>query len=853
MKFLSVVTILACLACFTFACTEEQEPDPCNGVTCSGHGECVNLNGKPFCQCEPPYKPSASGKECKLACENVICSAHGICAEFEGQPQCICESGYLVTADGKSCVIDGDPCSGINCCGKGTCKVDGQGEPYCECTGGTTPHEKNPLCCTSPCEVVDECSGRMCTEENDCCGFGKCKVDEDGDAYCECEYAYRMDLYDRTCCVRTGEPLEAGQTCWSGTDCKTNFCLIYSGDETGYCSKRDCATNSECRNFSIDGNAMCCEDIGGENYACFKLGSGCNCGDSSGGCGASCACQSETACGANFVCLASAAAGLDDPNAYCSKQCNTHEDCNQCTDPDEPNTAFLCEAIGGGQKYCQPQRDEGCTRAGDCTGDEACIPFLSADGTALIGQCAAAGGLPTGAKCDSNADPNLLPDDERCAGFYCMYGYCSELCEFDSDCPEGMRCGQITFRLDDAGNITDTVGMCFGFDGSLQECGGYTDCPDGELCSFYASSNDELIKLCTTENCDMEEPDCSPPGTEGCGDPGADPCWGDLCLLSADGTSFCSAACETSEHCPSGSICVCCLPVTDTLSIPICFPFEGSADPCWWDGDCPNQEVCTYNQGLEGAEAICMEPNDPGAPVGAECGGTGMTACYNNLCVTAGSDSFCSAVCRLSAHCPSGYTCEGLNLGDDNPWGACIGSEDGSAAHCTSHSDCPAGEVCFYAGTPFSEVEPRCQNENAAGADPGAACPGGAADCANGLCISGTCGAVCNSNSACSQYSLECLWTSGVVSSLPLVHAPACRTPDAASPLCSLCDNDADCGGDSKCIESSANPGEKYCGLPCPNGDECDSIVHGQGPFSCMDVGGTVNNCRPDGDTCNPN
>jgi hypothetical protein len=663
-----------------------------------------------------------------------------------------------------------------------------------------------------------------------------------------------MDLYDRTCCVRTGEPLESGQTCWSGTDCKTNFCLIYSGDETGYCSKRDCATNSECRNFSIDGNAMCCEDYGGENYLCFKLGSGCNCGDSSGGCGASCACQSETACGANFVCLASAAAGLDDPNAYCSKQCNTHDDCNECEDPEDPSTPFTCDAIGGGQKYCQPQRDEGCTRSGDCTGDEVCVPFPSDDMTDLIGMCGTLGELPTGAECDTNADPNLLPDEERCAGFYCMYGHCSEICEFDSDCPEGMRCGQMSFRMDEEGNVTATVGMCLWFEGSLQECGGYTDCPDGEFCNFYVNSSDELITLCTTENCDMEAPDCSPPGTEGCGDDNADPCWGDLCLVSTDGTSFCSIACQSSDQCPSGTVCICCLGVTDTHTIPICFPFEGSGDPCSWDGDCPNQEACTFNQGLEGFEAICKEPNDPGAPVGAECG-EGMTACYNDLCV--GSDAsgwHCAAVCRLSAHCPSGYACEGVNLGDNNPWGACIASEDGSAVPCSSHSDCPAGgEVCFYAPTPFSEVEPRCQNANDPGEDPGAACPGGAADCANGLCINGTCGAVCGTNGDCSTYTMECLWTAGVVASLPLVYAPACRTPDATSPLCSLCDTDADCGGDSKCIESSANPGEKYCGLPCPNGDECDGIMHGMGPFSCMDVGGAVNNCRPDGDTCNPN
>ena len=845
MKFLSAIAILACL--FAFGCTEEQDPNPCNGVTCSGRGECINMNGRPFCQCEPPYKTSASGKECKLACEDVTCAGHGACTEADGQPQCVCDAGYVATADGMSCVIDGDPCSGINCCGNGTCKVDGEGQPYCTCAGGTTPHEKNPLCCTDPCDVVEICSGRMCTEENDCCGFGKCMVDEDGDAYCECEYAYRMDQYDHTCCVRTGEPLETGQICWGGTDCKTNFCLMYGGEDSGYCSKRDCATNAECRNYSFDGNAMCCEDYGGENYLCFKLGTGCNCGDSSGGCGASCACQSETACGANFVCLASAAAGLDDPNAYCSMQCNTQEDCNQCEDPDNPSTTFSCEAIGGGQMYCQPQRDEGCTRSGDCQGSEVCLPFPSDDMKDLIGMCASLGDLPTGAECDTNADPNNLPAEERCAGFYCMYGHCSEICEFDSDCPEGMRCGQMTFRMDEEGLVTATVGMCLWFGGSLQDCGGYTDCPDGEYCGFYVSSNDELITLCTTENCDMEAEDCSLPGTEGCGDDGADPCWGDLCLVSTDGTSFCSVACQSSDHCPSGSICICCLGVTDTHTIPVCFPFEGSADPCGWDGDCPNGEVCTFNQGIDGFESICKVANDPGAPIGTECG-QGMTPCYNDLCVGSGEDYFCSAVCQESAHCPTGFYCDRVNLGDNNTWGACI-QADGSADPCGQDADCPAGEACFYFSTPFGELETRCLQAHDPGGMPGDSCDAGQPRCRNDMCYYNVCSAACDSNAVCSAYAMDCVWFNVVTG----LYGPACMQPSSESPLCTVCKTDADCGGDSKCIESTAKPGEKYCGVPCPNGTECGSLTHPMGPFSCVDVGGTVNNCKPDGDTCDPN
>jgi hypothetical protein len=849
MKFFSdtkcplVLTLLVCLVGWTTGCSKEQEPNPCNGVTCSGRGECINMGGRPFCQCEPPYKTSASGKECVLACENATCAAHGTCTELNGEPHCICEPGYVPTTDGLSCVKDGDPCFGINCCGAGECKLDAHGQPYCECKGDTAPHEKNPLCCATPCEDVDVCmrpTAMMCKEEDDCCGFGICKIDDDGGAYCECEVAYRMDQYDRTCCVRTGEPLELGQICSNGTDCKTNFCLMYGGEETGYCSKRDCSTNAECRNHSFDNKAMCCEDIGGENYICFKLGTGCNCGDSSGGCGASCTCQSDTACGTNFSCLASAAAGLDDPNAYCSMQCNTNDDCNECEDPDDPNATFACEAIGGGQKYCQPQTDDVCASRSDCTGTDVCIPIPTDDLTDLVGMCGTFGELESGSECDDDADPSDLPAEERCAGFYCLYGHCSEICEFDSDCPEGMRCGTIGFRMDDEGVNVAYVGMCMWFEGSMQPCEGFSDCPEGEVCNFYVNSSDQLVTLCVTQNCDPEAPDCLPPGTDDCGEEGSDPCWGDLCLVYTTGESFCSLICGTNDDCTTGTICGGLLGVSDTLTVTICVQFEGSAQPCMADDECPEGECCTFSQGMEGFESICKTPNDPSLAFGEECMDASLP-CYNDLCVSMGEESWCSAVCADTADCPSGFYCDLVNLGDNKTWGSCAPWDDGSADSCVKDADCPTGEACFYNQTPFGELEAWCSQAHDPGAQPGEAC-GGGTRCYNDLCFDSTCSAVCDSNADCSAYGRDCVW----YKVLGNLYGPACMPPDANSPLCSLCQSDADCAGDAKCIESSAYPGEKYCGLPCPNGDECPA------GYTCSDVGGAVNNCRPDSDTCNP-
>jgi hypothetical protein len=356
-----------------------------------------------------------------------------------------------------------------------------------------------------------------------------------------------------------------------------------------------------------------------------------------------------------------------------------------------------------------------------------------------------------------------------------------------------------------------------------------------------------LVMLCVSEKCHLGGPNCSPPGTSGCGDEGADPCWGDLCLTTTDGQSFCSIICASSEDCAVGTICVCCLPVSDTQSVPICFPFEGSASPCTADADCPDGEVCTINQGIEGYEAICTISNDPGLPVGADCGQGATAPCYNDLCLTDGVDSWCSALCQKSADCPEGFYCGGLNLGDNKTWGACAPA-DGSARPCDNDAGCPQGEACFYDQTPFGEVETQCLQAHDPGGQPGDACDGGQPRCRNDLCFGGICSAVCDSNAACSQYGMDCVWYN-VISTL---YGPACRQPGTSSPLCTLCASDADCGGDAKCIESSARPGEKYCGLPCPAGNECGSLTHPMGPFTCTDVGGAVNNCKPDGDTCNP-
>ncbi len=124
---------------------------PCKGVTCSGHGTCYEIGDNLVsCNCEEGYV--AEGIDCILddgngngngngngtdtgsdPCAGVTCSGHGNCYEKDGKPACNCEQGY--NAQGTNCVEEGtsDPCAGKDCNDHGTCNAStGQ----CECEEG---------------------------------------------------------------------------------------------------------------------------------------------------------------------------------------------------------------------------------------------------------------------------------------------------------------------------------------------------------------------------------------------------------------------------------------------------------------------------------------------------------------------------------------------------------------------------------------------------------------------------------------------------------------------------------------------------------------------------------------------
>ena len=124
------------------ACGEDPADSPCEGETCSGHGQCQVTEGVPFCECDDGYAlDDANVLECVLQatdpCEGETCSGHGQCQVTEGVPFCECEDGYaLDDANVLECVPQAtDPCEGETCSGHGSCIAEGQ-LAVCECETG---------------------------------------------------------------------------------------------------------------------------------------------------------------------------------------------------------------------------------------------------------------------------------------------------------------------------------------------------------------------------------------------------------------------------------------------------------------------------------------------------------------------------------------------------------------------------------------------------------------------------------------------------------------------------------------------------------------------------------------------
>jgi hypothetical protein len=268
---------------------------------------------------------------------------------------------------------------------------------------------------------------------------------------------------------------------------------------------------------------------------------------------------------------------------------------------------------------------------------------------------------------------------------------------------------------------------------------------------------------------------------------------GNVCryLFEDDPAPLCGSECTSDADCGS------CADASDPGAVFACVQVEAGLsfctkadEACTHSVDCPIGEVCSVrlNQDQTAWEGVCLDHG--GLATGQECDWDPHAydgRCTGLLCTTAidSATGHCSEQCQADADCPTEMPCVWID-------------------HCTSPgctTTFPASLCVWLEGSRLA----------------------------------------CTTNADCSASSEVCAYVNAVDSVKTL-----CITPLTDSPLCTLCDTDADCTGDAMCISSVAVPGEKYCGLPCPIGNECPM------DFTCAAVGGTVDNCKPNSDTCVP-
>ena len=203
--------------------------DPCDGLNCAGHGECVVQEDIARCECEQGYH--AEGLICTAdlnPCDGIGCSGYGKCIVQGVIAKCECEQGYL--ANGMECIADLDPCNEIVCSGHGKCIARGE-FARCECEQG---YHSEGLMCTA--DDVNPCDEIACSEH------GKCVVQEEI-AKCECEQGYHAE---GLICAVDLDPCY-GIICSGHGKCVAQEALISCECEQGYL-----ANGTECDALPVE-------------------------------------------------------------------------------------------------------------------------------------------------------------------------------------------------------------------------------------------------------------------------------------------------------------------------------------------------------------------------------------------------------------------------------------------------------------------------------------------------------------------------------------------------------------------------------------------------------------------------
>jgi hypothetical protein len=568
----------------------------------------------------------------------------------------------------KSCLID-DQCPDGQKCIAGTC------------TPTTPPPE---------CTFDSDCKDGATCDDGQCVGGEQPDVPEPGDALTDASVPDEIpdaascesdeDCQDGYLCqegVCKKEPLPPGK-CNDAGDCPTpeDPCFKAACDE-GNCVESEidgcCESDAECD----DANPLTADSC--KDNKCLHEGKPCTLDDE---------CNDDNPCTIDS-CSVGKCKNVKTADPLC---CVTDQDCS------DGKTETVDTCVEGQCKFTSKDK---CTTDQDCIDSNPCTKETCKAGTCTYSytdspeckcvndaDCMGKGGVcaifqtgiaSLGTYCtnpvgNKNPGESCTKDDE-CKSDFCLSfsdgNVCFGGCKTDIDCKGGTECGIVTFNV---GTAKVELPTCV--NPGLQ-CSGDADCKGTDVCvpTLNPDVPNSIITVCNGKVGSKTAGQLCTKDSE---------CASNQCInLFEKGIDICWAACQADADCPAGLFCYPYMAYflfdQDTPAqtddkywgVPGCAPYLGSFKPCAADSDCGGNEFChAYkNQTNTDIDPHCITSVGQLGP-GANC--TADSQCKGSWCFDGGFSQFCIGLCKTTAECAGGTSCQKVDLilqdmGDANP------------------------------------------------------------------------------------------------------------------------------------------------------------------------------------------